>query len=83
MDLGNHVLGVQIPPRVGAILRKGAPIVKYRDTAVTYAKTAELIVMPFGLVPRSHELDGGPDTHDKGQFWKKGSPIPKYKDFLP
>jgi len=65
------------------MLRKGAPIVKHRDTAVTCVKMAELIVMPFGLVPRSHELDGVQIPHDKGQFWRKGSPIPKYKDFLP
>ena len=36
-------------PWAGAILGKGAPIVKYRDTAVTSAKIAEPIVMQFGL----------------------------------
>ena len=54
------------PPREGTILRgEGAAIVKYRHSAVTYVKTAEPIVMPFGLWvwtgPRNHELDGGPD----------------------
>ena len=42
----------------------GRPIVKYRDTAVLYAKTAESIGMPFGLWAgmdhRNHVLDGGP-----------------------
>jgi len=33
----------------GNFWEKGRPTVKYRDTAVTYAKTAEPIVMPFGL----------------------------------
>jgi len=56
--------------------------------AVTYAKTAEPIVMAFGLrartSPRNHELDGGPDPpHKKWQFCRKGSPIVKYRDFLP
>jgi len=39
---------------------KGRPIAKYRDTAVICAKTAELIVMPYGLWartdPRNHKL---------------------------
>ena len=43
---------------------KGAPIVKYRDTAVICAKTAEPIEMPFGLWAwmghRNHVLDGCP-----------------------
>jgi len=42
---------------------KGRPIVKYRDTAVNCAKTAEPIEMPFGLwtlvCPRKHVFDGG------------------------
>jgi len=40
----------------------GRPIVKYRDTAVMSAKTAE----PFGLSapmgPRNHLLDGDPQV---------------------
>jgi len=36
------------------------PLVKYRDTAVSGAKTAESIEMPFGIwnrvVPRKHVL---------------------------
>jgi len=67
--------------------RKGAPIVKYRDTAVTCAKTAEPVVMPLGLTSqsgsRNHELDGGPDPPREGQYWGKESPIVKYRDFLP
>ena len=49
-------------------------------------KTAEPIVMPFGLwaqtEPRNHELDGGPDSHEKEQFWGKWSPTVKYRDFM-
>jgi len=44
----------------------GVQIVKYRDTAVMCAKTAEMIEMPFGLWarmgPRNHALDGGPEV---------------------
>jgi len=49
----------------GEILRgrKGRPIVKYRDTVVSCAKTAEPIEMPFGfwarMGPMNHVLDGG------------------------
>ena len=69
---GNHVLdGVQIPPWEGAILTgKGRDIVKYRDTVVICAKTAEPIEMLFGLWawmdPRNHKLDGGPDLQWEG-----------------
>ena len=60
-------MGVQIPPWEGAILRgKGRPIVKYKDTMDIYAKTAELMEMPFGLWawidPRNHMLDGSPEV---------------------
>jgi len=60
---GNHVLnGVQIPPQKEAILRgRGHLTVKYRESAVTCAKTAERIMMPFGLWawtgPRNQESD--------------------------
>jgi len=41
---------------------KGWPVVKYRDTALSCAKTAEPIEMPFGLWarmgPRNHVRDG-------------------------
>jgi len=44
-------------------------MVKYRVTCV---KTAEPIVMLFvlwaGTGPRNHDLDRGPDTHEKGNF---------------
>jgi len=44
-------MGVQIPHMGRVILRgKGHPIVKYRDTTVICAKTAELIEMPFGFL---------------------------------
>jgi len=74
-------VGDQIPRGKGQFWGKGAPIVKYRDTAVTSAKIAEPIVMQFGLWARSasrnHEIDRGPDPpHEKGQFWGKGSAPP-------
>ena len=51
-------------------------------------KTAEMIVMLFGLWartgPRNHEFDGVQILpHNTGQFWGKGLPIVKYGDFLP
>jgi len=50
MDPKNHVLdGVQIPRGKGQFLRKGAPIVKYRDFSVSCAETAERIDLSFGL----------------------------------
>jgi len=84
----NHVLdGDPDPPWEGAILGKGAPIVKYRDTAVTCAKTDEPIVMPFGLsarsVVRSHEVDGAQSPPRERAILGKWSPIVKYRDFLP
>jgi len=68
-------------PWEGAILRgKGRFIVKYRDTAVSSAKTAEPIEMPFGLWtrigPRNHALDRGSDPHiERGNFGEKGRPL--------
>ena len=54
---------------------------------VTCAKTAEPIVILFGLWaqngPRNHELDGVQIPHDKGHFLGKGPPVVKYRDFLP
>ena len=54
-------------PVGGEILKgKGRPIVKYRDTAVICAKTAEPIEMQFGLWarmgPRNHVLDESPEV---------------------
>ena len=69
---GNHVLdgGPDPPHGKGQFWGKGAPIVKYRDSAVTCAKIAEPIVMQFGLWARSasrnHEKDGVPISHEKG-----------------
>ena len=82
MGPGNHVLdGVQIPHG-----GKGASHCK-EHSAVTCAKTAEPMEMPFSLWarkgPRNHVLDGGQDHSRKGQFWEKGAPIVKYRDFLP
>ena len=48
---GNHVLdGVQIPPmgRGKFVGENGRPFVKYKDTMVVCAKTAEPIGMSFG-----------------------------------
>ena len=45
-----------------------------RHSDVICAKTAEPIEMPFGLRTlvgtRKHILDGGPDPHAKGQFFR-------------
>ena len=54
---------------------------------MSHAKTAEPIELLFGLWvrmgPRNHNLDGVQIPHGKGQFLGKGSPIVKYRDFLP
>jgi len=62
--LTNHVLDGVADPLMGRAnfeRGKGHPVVKY---AVICAKTAEPIVMPFGLWARmrhrNHVLDGGP-----------------------
>jgi len=51
---------------------EGRPIVKYRDTAVSCAKTAEPIEIPFGLWarmgPSNHVLDGVKMPLGKGEF---------------
>jgi len=40
---------------------------------------AEPIAMLFGLSartgPRNHELDGGPNPHERGNFGGKGRPL--------
>jgi len=52
----------------------GRPIIKYRDTAVICAKTAEPIDVPFALWarmrPRNHALDAldGGSTGAKGRW---------------
>jgi len=78
---------VQIPRGKGQFLGKGAYCKVQGNFAVTCAKAAEPIEMPFGLWARSgsrnHELDGVQIPHEKGQFWGKGSPIVKYRNFLP
>jgi len=59
-------------------------IVKYRDTADVYAKTAETIEEPFGLRTRvdlgNYVLDGGPDSPmGRRNFGrKKTSPLPYF-----
>ena len=78
-------MGVQIPHGNGQFLGEGASHCKVYGTCV---KTVQPIKMPFLVVgsdrPRNHKLDGGPGSpHGKGQFWGKGVPIVKYKDFLP
>jgi len=70
---------VQIPPWEGPILRgKGASRCKVsRHSAVTCAKTAEPIEMPFGLWARmgpGSRVRWGPDPYGNGQFWGKGLP---------
>jgi len=76
------------PPWVVAIFgERGTHIKVQGHSVVTCAKTAESIVMPFGLWsgndPRNLKLDGLQIPHEKGQFGGKGSPIVKYRDFLP
>jgi len=55
-------------------------------TLVSPAKTSEPIEMPFGsnilVGPGNHVLDGGPDPHEKGQLWGKGTSHCKYRDTL-
>jgi len=34
------------------------------------------------MAPRNHVLDGVQMPNGKGQFWGKGAPIVKYRDFL-
>jgi len=74
---GNHVLdGGLDPPWEGAILSgEGRPIVKYRDTAVIYAKMAEPIEMPFGFTTRVGQENGGPDTPSKWAVFGEEEPI--------
>ena len=53
---GNHVLHGSPYPLMGRgnfEEGKGRPTVKYRDTDVICAKTAELIVMLFGFLART------------------------------
>jgi len=54
---------------------------------VTCTKTAEPIEMPFGLWSesdsRNDELDGVQIPPREGAILGKGSPIVKYRDFLP
>jgi len=57
----NHVLDDGPDPHAkGSFEGKWRPIVKYRDSAVSCAKIAELIEMPFGVWtlvgPRKHQL---------------------------
>jgi len=68
---GNHVLDEVLDPAMarGNLGRKGHPIINFRDTAVSCAKMAEPIEMPFGLWaqmdPRNRVLGGSPEV----QFW--------------
>jgi len=58
-----------------------------RHSAVICAKTAEPMVMTFGLWVltglRNHKLDGGPDPPTGRGILGKRAPIVKYRDFLP
>jgi len=75
-------MAFKIPMGRGNFGGKRRPIVKYRDTLQSpmRAKTAELIVMLFGLWtqngPRNQELDGVQiPPHEKGNFGWKGRPL--------
>jgi len=50
------------------------PIVKYKDTVQSSVQKR--------LGAHRIVLDGSSDPHAKGQFWGKGAPIVKYRDFL-
>jgi len=54
---------------------------------VVCGKTAEPTEMPLALwvrmAPKNHKLNGVPIPYEKGQFWGKGSPVLKYRVFLP
>jgi len=87
---GNHVLDrIQIPHMKGQFSEgKGASHCKvYGHCMVICAKTTEPIEMPFGLWARmglrNRVLDGVHIPRGKGQFWGKGAPIVKHRDFLP
>jgi len=66
---------------------KGRPIAKCGDSAVSCAKMAEPIEMPFGLWarrgPRNHVLDGVHIPIKGAILTVKGRPIIKYTDALP
>jgi len=65
MGPGNRILdgGPDPPCKGGNFEGEGWPIVKYGPSAVSCAKTAELIEIPFEVWtrvgPRKHALDGG------------------------
>jgi len=68
-------MGVQVAPYESAVRGKDMP----NNTAVSCARMAELIEMPFGLWtlvgPRNHVLDVGPDRPKRrGNFWGKDIP---------
>jgi len=52
----------------------------------SYAKTAELIELSFGLwtrvVPRNLVLDGSRSPSGRDSFWGKGRPVVNYTDAL-
>jgi len=79
---GSHVLdGAPDHPWEGAILGIGAAFCKVynTDTAVICAKTAELMVMTFGLWawtgPRNRKLDQGPDPSWEGAILGERRPL--------
>jgi len=88
---GNHVLdGVQIPPWEGAILRGKGPSygIKYRYTLWSYMRkqlnrSRCRLDCWLGLAQVIMNWMGSRCPHEKGQFLGKGSPIVKYRDFLP
>jgi len=70
---------VQIPRGKGQFLGKGAYCKVQGNFAVTCAKAAEPIEMPFGLWAqsgsRNHELDGVQIPTRRGNFGEKGRPL--------
>jgi len=81
VGLRNYVLnGGADPQGKGAILGEWRPIVKYSDTTVNCAETAEPIEMPFGWRqgPRKHVLDAGPDYPREVALLRGIHPIGKH-----
>jgi len=87
----NRVLdGVADPHGKGVVLRQeGATHCKvYGRSAVSCAKTAEPIEMPFGSLarmgPKNHVLGEYPDPPWEGAIFRgKGRPVVKYREALP
>jgi len=80
-------MGVLLPHGKGNF-REGAPVVKYRDTLRSPVRKwlnrlSCFFDCDLGMAQGIMNEMGVQIPHGKGQFWGKGSPIIKYRDFLP